>query len=202
MKLLHPGTIIASYADDMKLRWHRQYVRAIQGLLCGCLVLSVAGCGKPLIALNRLAASGSIDNAAPVTAHVQIDVHAPVERVWAVLVDLPSWPKWQRGVESVSGSPLSPNSSFEWTTGGTRIHSNVLMFEPSHRLSWTGKAYTAKAVHVWTLTAIAPDQTRVAVDESMEGLLMTKLFSSQQLREADTEWVNALKRQAEAALPR
>ena len=186
----------------MEIRRHNWHVIVLQRILSGCLILSLAGCGKSLSDLNRLAASGSIDDAAPVTAHVQVDVHASIERVWTVLVDLPSWPKWQRGIEAVSGSPLSPSSSFDWTTGGTRIHSEVQMFEPSHRLSWTGKAYTAKAVHVWTLTAVAPDQTKVAVDESMEGPLMAKLFSSRQLQEVDTNWVNALKRQAETELPR
>ncbi len=122
-------------------------------LASGGLIFATCGCGKPLTDLNRLAAAGFINDAAPVTAHVHVDVHAPVERVWAVLVDLPSWPKWQRGIESVSGSPLSRDSAFDWTTGGTRIQSNVQMFEPTSRLSWTGKAYTANAVHVWTLTA-------------------------------------------------
>ncbi len=36
----------------------------------------------------------------------------------------------------------------------------------------------------------------------MEGPLMAKLFSSRQLQQADTDWVNALKRQAESELPR
>ncbi len=186
----------------MELRRNLRHTGATGRILSGCLVFATCGCGKPLAGLDRLAAVGAIDNAAPVTAQVQVDVHAPVERVWAVLIDLPSWPKWQRGIESVNGSLLSQNSSFEWTTGGTRIHSNVQLFEPLHRLSWTGKAYTVKAVHVWTLTAIAPDQTRVAVDESMEGPLMAEFFSSRQLLEADTDWVNALKQQAESELPR
>lgn len=168
----------------------------------GWFTLALTGCGKPMADLDRMAAEGSIDSAAPVTAHVQVAVHAPAERVWSVLVDLPSWPRWQQGIESVSGPPLSLGSTFVWATGGTKIQSEVRSFQPTHRLSWTGKAYTAKAVHVWTLTALAPDWTRVAVDESMEGPLMAKLFSSQQLQKADTDWVRALKQQAETAPPR
>ncbi len=181
----------------MTFRGRNWSAKASQGMIAGWFTLALTGCGKPMADLNRLAAEGSIDDAAPVMAHVQVEVQAPAERVWAVLVDLPSWPRWHQGIESVSGPSLSLGSSVVWTTGGTKIHAEVRSFQPPYRLSWTGKAYTAKAVHLWTLTALAPDRTKVAIDESMEGPWMEKFFSSQQLQDADLKWVTALKRQVE-----
>ena len=60
--------------------------------------MTVAGCGGSLDELNRLAATGSIHEAAPVKAHVQIEIAAPPAGVWALLVDASSWPTWQKNI--------------------------------------------------------------------------------------------------------
>lgn len=59
-------------------------------------------CGKTLTALNQLAASGSIQEDAPVKTQLQVEIDAPPKKVWALLIDAGSWPKWQRGIESVT----------------------------------------------------------------------------------------------------
>jgi uncharacterized protein YndB with AHSA1/START domain len=161
-------------------------------------LLLLTGCGRSLPSLKVLAAQGRIDDAAPVLAHVQAEVSAPASRVWDVLTNAPAWPQWQNGVASVSAaSRLGPHERFTWTTGGTAIHSEVQAFVPDRLLSWTGQAYTAKAVHVWTLTPLSPDRTLVRVDESMDGLLMRQFFSSRQLQESGSQWIAALKAEAE-----
>lgn len=164
-------------------------------------MLTVDGCGDSLAALNRLAAVGSIQEDAPVTTHVQIQIAAPPTKVWALLIDAPSWPKWQKHIESVTAvGPLASGRSFSWRTGGTNIHSQVQLFEPERRLSWTGTALTAKAVHVWELKPESGNQTLLAMKESMDGTLMAEIYSSKKLTETDTEWLVALKRAAEEKL--
>jgi hypothetical protein len=54
--------------------------------------ITVGGCGASLATLNRLAADGSIHEDAPVTTHLQIHIAAPPAKVWALLIDAPSWP--------------------------------------------------------------------------------------------------------------
>jgi hypothetical protein len=54
-----------------------------------------------------------------------------------------------------------------------------------------------KAVHVWELKPESGNQTLLTMKESMDGLLMAKLYSSQKLAEAGNEWLLALKRAAE-----
>jgi len=161
-------------------------------------LLTVNGCGESLATLNRLAETGSIHEEAPVTTHLQIQIAAPPAKVWALLIDAPSWPKWQKPIESVTASgPLGDGMRFFWRTGGTNIRSQVQLFEPEHRLSWTGTAMTAKAVHVWELKPEPGNRTLVTMKESMDGPLMAKIYSSKELSEAGNEWLLALKQAAE-----
>jgi uncharacterized protein YndB with AHSA1/START domain len=97
------------------------------------------------MALNRLAASGSIHDSAPVRTHLHIQIAAPPAKLWALLVDAPSWPKWQKQIECVTAAgPLRSGTQFSWRTGGTKIHSQVQLFEPEHPLSSEGRQdYTA-----------------------------------------------------------
>ena len=161
-------------------------------------MLTVDGCGDSLAVLNWLAAVGSIHEDAPVTTHLQIQIAAPPAKVWALLIEAASWPKWQKQIESVTAAGrIGSGIRFSWRTGGTDIHSQVQLFEPERRVSWTGTAMTAKAIHVWELKPEAGNKTLVTMKESMDGPLMAKLYSSQKLGEAGSEWLLALKRTAE-----
>ena len=165
-------------------------------LLSGALATN--RCGSSLPALNRIAAAGAIHEKAPTTAHLQLEIAAPPSKVWALLIDAPSWPLWQKSIESVTAAgPLGSGMRFSWRTGGTTIHSQVQLFEAQRRLSWTGTAMTAKAVHVWELQPKPGDRTLLTMKESMDGPFMSRLYSSQDLDEADHEWLLALKRAAE-----
>ena len=118
--------------------------------------------------------------------------------MWALLIDAPSWPKWQKEIESVTATgPIRSGISFSWKTGGTNIRSQVQLFEPERRLSWTGTALTAKAIHVWELKPETCNQTLVSVKESMDGPWMAMIYPPRKLTEADTYWLMALKRAAE-----
>jgi uncharacterized membrane protein len=70
-------------------------------LLLSALLFS-NGCGKSLTVLNQLAASGSIQEDAPVKTYLQVEIDAPAAKVWTLLTDAGSWPKWQPAIESVT----------------------------------------------------------------------------------------------------
>lgn len=161
-------------------------------------MLAGAGCGDSLTMLNRLAAACTIHEDAPVTAHVQTQIAAPPATIWALLIEAPAWPKWNKQIESVTApGPLRKGARFLWRTGGTKILSEVQLFEPERRLTSTGTALTAKAIHVWELRPESSGRTVVVVKESMDGPLMAQLFSSRKLAETDTEWLSALRKAAE-----
>ena len=165
--------------------------------LMGCFSM-LPGCGDSMATLNQLAASGAIHEGAPVKTQVAVTIAAPPAKVWALLIDAPSWPRWQNRIASVQApGPLTKGMNFSWETAGATIHSQVQLFEPEHRLSWTGTAFTAKAIHVWLLTPAGGKQTLLTVKESMDGPFMAHLFSSEALTETDTAWIEALRQKAE-----
>jgi uncharacterized protein YndB with AHSA1/START domain len=164
--------------------------------------LLVQGCGPRLSLLDELAQSGKINERAPVTAHLEIEINAPPAKVWSLLVDAPSWPKWEKQINAVtSDGPLAASKKFMWKSGDTEIHSQVQLFEPETRLAWTGSAMSAKAIHVWQLQEVAGNRTRVLMTESMDGPLMSRLFPQDKLSAASMQWLVALKNAAELAPP-
>ncbi|TCJ12818.1 SRPBCC domain-containing protein [Parasulfuritortus cantonensis] len=73
----------------------------------------------------------------------QIDIAAPVERVWSLLVDFASYSRWNPFVRSIDGIPtvgrplevfIQPPGS-----GGMRFRPTVLVVEPNRELRWKGK---------------------------------------------------------------
>jgi uncharacterized protein YndB with AHSA1/START domain len=177
--------------------WNRQrIVRVMAPVFVAALL--VQGCGARLSVLDELAQSGKINERAPVIAHLEIEINAPPAKVWGLLVDAPSWPKWEKQIAAVtSDGPLAGGKKFMWKSGDTEILSQVQLFEPQRRLAWTGTAMSAKAIHVWELKDAAGGRTLVKMNESMDGPLISRLFPQDKLSAAGMEWLLALKRAAE-----
>lgn len=166
-------------------------------IVCRGLVLVVLFLGAG-ISDDDLARSGKIREDAPVKASLEITIHAPVEKVWRVLTDVSNWPTWQADITAAEiAGPLREGTVFSWTAGGTRIQSRIALVQPYEQFAWTGKAYMAKAVHVWKLERLSGDQTIVKTEESMQGFLLTLFYSSRKLEESDRRWLDRLKLAAE-----
>jgi len=167
------------------------------GVCFGC-VLALSGCSHSSRQLQALSAVGAIQQDASVKASVTMQIAAPPAKVWELLIDAPSWPSWCPQIESVKApGPLAIGTRFIWKSGGMTIHSEVHLLEPDRRLSWTGTASPARAIHVWELKATPDGGTLVTVKESMTGPLMTWLYSSDKLAASETNWLTALKQAAE-----
>ena len=147
---------------------------------------------------EQLAREGKTRQDASVKASVEITIHAPAEKVWRVLTDVNHWPKWQPDISAAEiHGPLEAGATFSWTTGGTRIESRIALVKPYEQFAWTGKAYTAHAIHVWKLQQRPDGQTSVQTDESMDGFLLRVFFSSKKLEETDRRWLDRLKAASE-----
>jgi hypothetical protein len=164
-------------------------------------LLCCVGCGQSVTRLNQLAASGSIDEKATVKAHLQIHIHAPPAKVWALLSDASSWPRWQPDIERVwVKGPLTTGTTFSWKTGGLSIHSRVQLYDPMQSLGWTGTAMSINAIHIWQLQNEEPGGTLVGMKESMEGPALAFVPSAaQKLAASDQRWLDALKQTAESS---
>lgn len=96
-------------------------------------------------------------------------VPAPVEVVWALMVDVEGWPSWQPEVTAASiDGAFVPGASFLWSSGGLDIVSPVQAVEPWRQLRWSGPAGAIWGEHTW---AFEPQEGGVLVltDETWAG---------------------------------
>lgn len=141
----------------------------------------------------------SINNNAPAKCSKTITINASSEKVWAVLTDIDNWTNWQTDLSKAKlNGHLKPETTFDWKTGGTKIHSTLHTFEPFKYFGWTGKAMGTFAIHNWVLTEIN-GQTEVYVEESMEGFVAKLLKKSlnKTIENGMQTWLELLKKECE-----
>ena len=141
----------------------------------------------------------SINQEAPVKCAKQILIDAPPEQVWNVLTDIAMWPGWNKDISYTKlNGPLQPGTSFTWKTGGTKIRSVLHTMEPHRFFGWTGKTFGIFAIHNWAF-AEENGQTRIAVEESMEGFLanLFKPAFNKMLEKGMQSWLEMLRLECE-----
>ncbi|MEQ9378165.1 MAG: SRPBCC family protein [Imperialibacter sp.] len=141
----------------------------------------------------------SINQKAPVKCRKEIVINASQEKVWQVLTSINDWSGWNSEISkaTINGS-LKAGTTFDWKTGGTKIHSTLHTVNCERELGWTGKVMGIFAIHNWELQA-AGQTTKVVVEESMEGLLASLLsgFFNKTLEKGMVSWLEAMKRECE-----
>ena len=182
------------------MRWVVRSLLVI-ALLCLVAVLQFNFSGTSMSNLESLASAGRIHESAPIKASVEVVIDAPPDVVWKILTNINDWPKWQPGITKTDApTSLVSGSTFIWTIGGNKVHSRVKLIEPGRRIAWAGSAFDSRAVHVWTLEPLAGGKTRISSNESMDGILLSHMFSSKELADSDQDWLHALKAAAEKQL--
>ena len=148
--------------------------------------------------LTALAAHGQIEENAPVKATSEVVIKAPIVKVWQILTTIDEWPKWQSTVSAAHlNGGLEPGTTFTWTNGGAKIKSRIALIQRPETIGWTGTAYEAHAIHIWSLRTLPDGNTLVRSTESMDGLLLTLFYSSRDLEKSHQIWLQALKHKAE-----
>ncbi len=128
-----------------------------------------------------------------------ITIQAPLEVVWRTLTEIDQWPSWQRSVSKASlKSLLAPQAEFHWTSGGMKIHSQVMEISAPTAIRWSGRTLGTKADHTWSLTR-TEDGTKVTSSETMHGWLVSVLsvFNKDFLDSSLLEALADLKKEAE-----
>ncbi len=73
----------------------------------------------------------------------EIEIKAPAERVWALLIDLPSYPSWNPFVRSIEGTLEAGRTLTVFIkppgAKGMQFTPKVLAVEPNRELRWKGK---------------------------------------------------------------
>jgi uncharacterized protein YndB with AHSA1/START domain len=162
--------------------------------------LLTAACGPSLATMHEGAMAGRVQEGAPLHARQTVTIAAPRERVYALLTDFGGWPRWQPNIAKVDPpAAVEPGARFTWVNGGSEISSQLAAVKPHELLAWTGSVSTAKAVHVWHLSSPSPETTRVDVEETMDGLLLTWFYGQKDLEAEMARSLANLERAAESA---
>lgn len=112
----------------------------------------------------------------------EIDIGAPVERVWQALMDFPAVPEWNPFIRRIRGE-LHIGSRLEVFlqpsgTRGMRFRPTVKKVEPNRELRWLGHLGIPglfDGEHIFELEPAGPDRTHFVQRELFRGLLVPSL---------------------------
>lgn len=108
---------------------------------------------------------------APVVSTAELEIDAPIDKVWAVLTAIEEWPSWNPDVKSVTfDGPFQAGATFRWRAGPGTITSHIEHVDSPRMAAWSGKTLGIRAVHVWRLTAQG-GKTVVRSEESYGGVV-------------------------------
>jgi len=115
----------------------------------------------------------------------EIEIDAPPERVWAALLDFPSFPEWNPFIRTIRGTP-AVGSRLEVTLGASgttpmSFRPTVRAVVPNRELRWLGRVGLPRIFdgeHIFELTPIGPNRTRFVQRERFRGLFVPILAKS------------------------
>ena len=110
-----------------------------------------------------------VDGEAPVRAHHETDVKAPLDTVWRLHTDVNGWPAWQSEITAARlDGAFQPGASFEWTSYGFTVVSTIYAVSEQARVLWGGTSGGITGVHEWVFSEI-PTGVHVITEESFAG---------------------------------
>jgi len=142
-----------------------------------------------------------IDRDAPVVAHHEIDIVAPLETVWNLHTDVDAWPAWNLEVTAAKlDGAFAPGNSFTWTSYGFTVTSTIYIVEDFSRTLWGGAAQGIMGIHEWQF-AQSPAGVHVITTESFAGEPIDADPARMQtiLDNSLTAWLTRLKQKAESS---
>ena len=137
------------------------------------------------------------DAEAALVSASSIQIEAPVEAVWAVIITFRDWRTWAPEIEMPDLAEIAPDISFKWRLNGVAILSTIGVVDPGRELNWTGAFLWFRAVERYVLEPLGLTSTRVTLAESLAGALLPLFYSVRQLQANHERWLVALKGRVE-----
>jgi uncharacterized protein YndB with AHSA1/START domain len=138
--------------------------------------------------------------------HNEIEINAPPEKVWALLIDALAWESWYEGASQVSfadptDSVLRQDGIFNWKTMGLQFTSVVKEFEENRFLAWESNKKSIQGYHVWLIVP-TPTGCKVITEETQNGWLtfMEKTFQRHKLEKLHDVWLAEMKKKCETQI--
>ena len=137
-----------------------------------------------------------------------VDVKAPPELVWRLLIDAYNWSKFYHHAENVkivSGEPmLALAARYTWTTAGIPLVNTVQEFIPGERIAWDSFLAAghkdSSAYHGWVITP-TENGCHLLTEETQQGSFFVEELGRKHpgtLYQFHQDWVEGLARAAEA----
>ncbi len=143
---------------------------------------------------TQYALKGKIDDRAAIKASGEIDINAPINQVWGVLVDLPSWPRFDPNFGDVKlASTVAVGAQASFKIRGFPIQGTFAVVRPNQELTWVGKSLWTKAIDRHVVEARSNNVTRLYIEESLSGVFVPLMFSNARLVRQHQEWLSAMK---------
>ncbi|MFI0241447.1 SRPBCC family protein [Streptomyces sp. NPDC016845] len=155
--------------------------------------------GPPLQRLHdEFAKKYTIDVDAPVRSAVEVEIDAPLARVWELLSTVDRWTLWNPDVTSVRlDSDVTVDATFTWVSKRARMRSKFAVVDPLRELTWTGVSMGIKGIHRHILQELPDGRVLARTEESMASPLLRLIFSERKLRTTLSEQMARLKQAAE-----
>jgi len=142
-----------------------------------------------------------IDRNAPIVARHEIDIAAPLERVWDLHINVDDWPTWNLEVSAAKlDGAFVPGNSFTWTSYDFTVTSTIYVVEDRARTLWGGAAQGIMGTHEW-LFERTPEGVHVMTNESFAGDPVEADTAGMQaiLDNSLTTWLARMKARAESS---
>ena len=115
----------------------------------------------------------------------EIEINAPAERVWQVLMDFAHFPEWNPFIRSISGEAREGarlTARLEPPGGmGMTFRPTVLRATPGQEFRWIGHLGVRglfDGEHIFTIEPLGPDRVRFVQREQFTGVLVPVLMGS------------------------
>jgi Polyketide cyclase / dehydrase and lipid transport len=116
-----------------------------------------------------MATPTDVDRSAHVLAHHEVEIRARLDTVWQLHVDVNNWPSWQEAItEAHIDGPFEPGNSFDWSSYGFDVTSQIYEVSDRSRTLWGGTAGGITGIHEWLFTE-TDGAVRVTTNESFAG---------------------------------
>jgi hypothetical protein len=139
----------------------------------------------------------------------EVEIDAPVRRVWDVLVDFDAYPDWNPFIRTIEGA-CEPGAQLTVRieppgARGMTFKPTLLRVEPARELAWLGRVLVRGVFdgeHTFTIEQLEGGRSRLVQSERFTGLLVPVFAKTLQATEAGFDAMNAaLKTRSEAARP-
>lgn len=116
----------------------------------------------------------------------KMEIDAPIEKVWEVMINPDHWPEWFPGFDSVSNvTSVAKGGTFTWMDDGRTGNGTIRAFEPMKRLEILTQIGDDQDAHVFELRrsggflGLNPNQCRVdyTLDTLMGGGILGELIA-------------------------